>query len=547
MSSIKPLWIACFFSSMLCACFGNGQDPSSNTAAASSSSTSSTTEAGSNSSSTGGSATGSASGTNGSSSGSGSASPQNTFDDRVHTEVTKSDCGPTDNPEKGFQGQVSLVERVAGFKGSNCNLKLVGQFPGDGASWQHASYKNCAYYGQAYSITIATPGSLARPSLKTPGVVVVDAKDPTHPKAVKYLQSPAMLDPWESLKVHEGRGLLAAVNGTSNTMGGPQFDVYDISKDCTNPVLLASVTMDDTTIKGHEGNWAPDGMTYYGGDLANKIYYAIDVADPKNPKYITKWSAPTSDLSVHGLSFSADSTRAYVALQGQGSTTPSNGFGIYDLTAIVKREKDPKVTLISKTLWNDGAWAQHSVPFKIKGHPYLVAVDEMGGDGSQSAANRYSTCSSGRTAFGIPRIFDIADETNPKLLSKLILEIGQLRNCAQATADVTTSAVFSYDSHYCSVDDPEEATLLACGYFNSGLRLFDIRDPRAVKEVGYYNPAVSPGYKAGSTMNAVGVCAGADWTSSRPTIVKDKAQIWFTSQCAGFQIVHMSPSIYPLK
>lgn len=456
-------------------------------------------------------------------------------------------CERTDTPERGLQGQVSLVERIAGFDGANCNLKLIGRFEGDGASWQHTSYKHCAYYGQAYSVTAATPGSLRRPTLRTPGVVVINAIDPIKPKAVAYLQSPAMLDPWESLKVHPGRGLLAAVNGTSSTSGGPQFDVYDISGDCTNPVLLASITMDDMKIKGHEGNWAPDGLTYYGADLENKIYYAIDVSDPTQPKYLTQWKVPEQDLGVHGMSFSKDGTRGYFILQGQGGANSRNGFGIYDLTEIQRRKKNPEVQLISTAFWNDGAWAQHTEPFSIKGRNYLVAVDEMGSDGAQSAAARYSTCQTGRLGYGVPRIFDITDEKNPTLVSKLVLEIGQLENCLQASTDTSTSVIFSYDSHYCTVDNPDNATMLACNYFNSGVRLFDIRTPEKVKEIAYYNPAMTPGYKAGSTYAVTGLCGGADWSSSRPTIDSVKGQILFTSQCAGFQILQMSPSIFPLR
>jgi len=83
-----------------------------------------------------------------------------------------------------------------------------------------------------------------------------------------------MLDPWESLKVNERRQLLGADNGQNGGIvgGGPEVDVYDLSVGCTNPQLLASRPVGTGTdgggviapVTGHEGSWAPDGLTYYG-------------------------------------------------------------------------------------------------------------------------------------------------------------------------------------------------------------------------------------------------------------------------------------------
>src|SRR6267154_5915003 len=56
--------------------------------------------------------------------------------------VPKATCGPNDHPETGLQGQVSAALRASGFHGFNCNLELVGQSKGDGASWQHAFFQD---------------------------------------------------------------------------------------------------------------------------------------------------------------------------------------------------------------------------------------------------------------------------------------------------------------------------------------------------------------------------------------------------------------------
>ena len=46
--------------------------------------------------------------------------------------VPKAECGPSDRTESGLQGQTTLEERASGDSegGYNCNLELVGQFPG---------------------------------------------------------------------------------------------------------------------------------------------------------------------------------------------------------------------------------------------------------------------------------------------------------------------------------------------------------------------------------------------------------------------------------
>src|SRR3546814_17814489 len=54
---------------------------------------------------------------------------------------------PGSQPETGLQGQVPLADRDSGrnLQGYNCNLKLVGQYQGAGASVVSPSFDTCAY------------------------------------------------------------------------------------------------------------------------------------------------------------------------------------------------------------------------------------------------------------------------------------------------------------------------------------------------------------------------------------------------------------------
>ena len=492
--------------------------------------------------------------------------------------VAKATCGPNDHPETALQGQVPAALRASGFHGFNCNLELIAQSRGDGANWQTTEYRDaignganqgkgngrkggtvCAYHGsQSPSLSPATrnPATL--------GVPVIDITEPSSPVRMGYLQTTSMLDPWESLKVNEKRQLLAADNG-QNGGGGPQVDIYDLSDDCRFPQLLATVAVgkaDGTTgvpgtVVGHEGSWAPDGLTYYGGDLRTNggQYYAVDTTDPTAPKLITRWTPGFAN--VHGLSISDDGKRGYfVSLGGLGATpaqaldpaTPAtNGLMIYDISEIQARVPNPQVKLISKLFWKDGSVAQHTIPVKIQGKPYIVFVDEGGSGGITSAAQLQAACAAGFPPFPMARIIDISDETNPRIVSRLGLETHDPKNCNAVVPDLTGLSIFTYGSHYCSVDNKQKATTLACGYFNSGIRVFDIRDPASPKEIAYYNPAGTTTASPGSNHTLAGNWrpGGPDWCSAQVHLNADNGTVWSTCQDNGVLMLKFTNGAWP--
>src|SRR5688572_30306818 len=119
-----------------------------------------------------------------------------------------------------------------------------------------------------------------------------------------------MLDPWESLRVHPGRQILVGDNA-QNGGGGPEIDVYDLSVDCRSPQLMASVALGTGadggvvvpgSFRGHEGNIAPDGLTYYIGDNGTR-YFAVDIANTSRPKLLASFDLKSIDqrfTRIHG-------------------------------------------------------------------------------------------------------------------------------------------------------------------------------------------------------------------------------------------------------
>src|SRR5262249_46177147 len=307
--------------------------------------------------------------------------------------VPKAKCGPNDHPETALQGQVPAPLRANGFHGFSCNLELVSQQQNDGANWQTAEWRDQGHVGPGGDKAQGKPkivcgyhGS-ASPSISPPtrnaaryGVPINDITDPKKVVTTGFLQTTSMLDPWESLKVNERRQLLGADNG-QNGGGGPEIDIYDVSQDWRFPQLLASGPAGTGTdgglvhkVTGHQGSWAPDGLTYYGSDIRAAQYYAVDTTDPRRPKLITAWPLPIAGTTAHGLSITDDGKRGYfVSLGRGGGSAPNvpadNGLLIYDLSQIQDRVPNPQVTLISKLLWKDGSGAQHTIPIKINGKP----------------------------------------------------------------------------------------------------------------------------------------------------------------------------------
>jgi hypothetical protein len=466
--------------------------------------------------------------------------------------VPKADCGPNDRAESGLQGQTTRAERESGDSelGYNCNMELVGQFQGDGASWQFAWLDDCGYYDTANT-----------PEQQRPGTVVIDASDPRNPRATAILDTPSMLDPWESLKVNKKRKLLAGVE-----RGGPGFAIYDLSADCRNPVLKASIQLAGSgsnpfrAVEGHAGNFSPDGMTYYATQSfrgLRGIMPIIDVSDPSNPKHLLNWQFP-GDGRAHDLSFSKDGTRAYSPQPGQfgtpvtGSSFGPNGLVILDVSDIQFRRPNPQIRVISTLFWEDGGQAQNTLPVTIKGRPYLIFTDELGSGG---VGGRPGACARGLPPYGFARIIDISDERNPKIVAKLMLEVHDPANCPVVLSDPQDPS-FVYDGHYCGVDDTRHAKLLACGYFRAGMRVFDIRDPYRPKEVAYYkSPAQREAFLPGSNLynrtpdphhgTPGGGDRTTDWATSNVRWRKHRGEthLWFTSQDNGFQIVRFTRDV----
>jgi uncharacterized protein (TIGR03382 family) len=470
-------------------------------------------------------------------------------------------CRSTDRPEHGMSGQTTLDEIDAGLpmQGFTCNTDLVGQYQGEGASWQLTAWKNCAYFDQRNPASANPNGSI----LTDAGVVVVDVSDPTNPRPTTWLIGNAMIDPWESVKVNPARQLLGG-----DRQGQDGFTVYDITTDCKAPVLKSDVHVPGSF--GHTGQWAPDGKTYYVTPLrASPSIIAINVDDPTAPFAIpggiftfplldggTPGPQDLAKSQLHDLEFSKDGNRAYITMFG---VPANNGFAILDVSDFQQRRANPMYRVVGQTIWDDGSFgAQNALEVTIAGKLYVLVTDEGGGGAG--------VCAAGKSANGFPRLIDISDPAHPVVAAKIELGVADPANCtAISTAPITSTrladggvttqpGVFAHSCHYCNVDNVDDARIAACNCFAAGLRFFDIHDVTNIKEMAYFKPPAQgtkalPGSQYANSSTPPTFVRSYDWATSKPSFPKDRGldagqgDVWTTAQDNGFMVVRLYSAV----
>jgi hypothetical protein len=237
-------------------------------------------------------------------------------------------------------------------------------------------------------------------------------------------------------------------------------------------------------------------------------------------------------------------------LFGQGGAavaagqSPTNGLVIADVSDIQSRKANPQMKVISTLVWPDGGGAQHTIPVKIQGKPYLIEVDEAG-SGGNSANGWAAACAAKLPAWNMARIIDISDETKPAVITRFQLEMNDPANCDKVLPDLAGLSGFTYGSHYCSVDNKQNATTLACGYFESGIRVFDIRDPLRPREIAYYNPPAVTAPSPGSQNNRAVAAGRPDHCTAQVRLDAPTGMLYTTCQDNGFLSLKFTNGVWP--
>lgn len=154
----------------------------------------------------------------------------------------------------------------------------------------------------------------------------------------------------------------------------------------------------------------------------------------------------------------------------------------------------PQARLITTYTWPDVAIPRMPEPMRIKGHDYLLMVDEF----SELAFDpTFSYRPENAAAIG--RILNVDDPSKPFRVSQLRLEVQLTKNRAGDQRN-----------------DP-------------GLRVFDISDPYRPREVASYNRPTS----------------GGGYAMAKPQFDRPHRSVWFTDVNGGFFAVQLAKWIWP--
>ena len=431
--------------------------------------------------------------------------------DQAHA-LTACVPGPGDQPETGLQGEVptSVRQGPNGFQGFWCGMDKVGQ----NVLFNRGIYGATAIWDRCAYSSIRNPGV---ETLPTTGVATLDVSVPSQPTIVgPLLRTEAMLRAYQGLRSFGGI-LLGSGQDRTNV------DIYDISQDCTKPVLKSTRQTPGFAglheVQDNHGGWLHyDGKTFWGVPfIGNNILleptrvdvHAIGLDDPANPVDLINWNRlqlppdvrdrTASTANFHDVTTNFDGTRIYMALYGGAGFNPvgtcANGLMIMDSSDIAKRLPNPVLRYIKFFSWcdqptpayGDGKSASaHTTQYVVhqNGKPYIITTDE---GPALFQVNANGNCIQ-RT---YSRLIDISDETNPKIVATWNPQVNDAATCAIGVADGQT-----YYPHYVGVNDKNHMSLVFYAAYWSGVRVVDFSDPANPKEVAYYNAPRNPALEA---------------------------------------------------
>jgi hypothetical protein len=352
------------------------------------------------------------------------------------------------------------------------------------------------------------------------GWSILDVTDPQTPQFCTYVPGPE--NTWTiQIQVAEGKmitGLERIAPGWGGVEGQPfaeGFFVFDVSEP-TQPKRLGHFQTGST---GTHRNFYDGGTLVHAAagapGLNGKIYRIVDIADPRSPKEIGRFSLPeqSAGAATGGLKFSChgpahiERDRAYLSYGDGGGI-------ILDVADFAK----PK--MVSQLAFR-GITATQGI------HTYLPLPRRK-----LALINDEAIRENGDEDLNMAGIVDISDETKPRMISLLPLpepppESG-LKNFYEKAGRFGPHN-HHHPNHQACLEDRDDIAYLT--YFNAGLRVYDIRDARQPKEFAYFVP--------GNPESRIGTKPSKLVAQSEDVLVDWRGYIYLSDKNHGIHILRL--------
>jgi hypothetical protein len=309
------------------------------------------------------------------------------------------------------------------------------------------------------------------------GWTVLEVTDPTSPEHVAFIPGPE--NTWTiQVQVAEGK-MVTALERIAPGWGGIEESPYSegfLIWDVTNPRTPRQLGHYQTHSTGTHRNFYDGGSLVHvpGGapGFDRKIYQIVDISDPRNPKEISCFwlpeqaeGAPKSGArpSCHGPPH-VEGNRAYLPY-GEGG-------------AIITDISDLSQPRMVSQLVFPGLCSRQGI------HTFLPLPRRKLALINDEAINE-----NGEEKLNLAGIVDLENEKEPRLISLFPQPLpppeSGLKNFFEKGGRFGPHNQH-HPNHQSCLEDRDDIAYLT--YFNAGLRVYDIGDPRTPREIAYFIP-----------------------------------------------------------
>jgi hypothetical protein len=315
------------------------------------------------------------------------------------------------------------------------------------------------------------------------GTSVVDVSDPRNPRVVAQLETPPGT---HSHKV-QVVGDVLLVNYERNAAFEPQatawqggLKVFDIS----NPAQPREIAFLKMAGKGvHRMTYWEPPLAYMSGSdegFIDQFLVIVDLSEPRRPCELGRWW-------FRGQNTAGGETPSWTPTQSHGGAPGAKRYalhhplirgqraycGYWDAGLVIldiSEKRQPK--LVTQLEFGAEVSTATHTALPVPGRDVLVVTDEQLANDCQGMQTRV-------------RVVDIADETQPKVVSEFPVPEGDF--CARG------GRFGPHNLHEMRPGSLVNSNEIYVTWFNAGLRVVDIADARRPREVAYFVPDAPPG------------------------------------------------------